>query len=105
MRRLEQAAEAYGCPPIYLFHSAQIQGKVSDFLKGFRFADRIQLCQQNTHPILNLNGNVCLRANDQPEVVEVPCGSADFHSATIQGENILERMKREGVQIVTCTDT
>lgn len=83
MQRLEQIGEAYGCPPTYLFHSAQAHSRITEFLKGFRFADRIQLCQQATHPILNLNGNICLKASDQPDVIELPCGSGDFYSTTV----------------------
>jgi hypothetical protein len=102
MERLAEIADQYGCPQTYLFHRAGDLTKVSDFLKSYRYADSVQLCLQDTHPILNLNGNLCLRSSDSPDVVELPCGSGDFHTASVQGENILERMKREGVQFVCC---
>lgn len=105
MQRLGEIGDAYGCPPTYIFHSASSQAHISSFLKNFRFADRVRLCQQNTHPILNLNGNLCLKASDQPDVIELPCGSGDFYTASVDGESILDRLKREGVQFVACAES
>lgn len=51
-----------------------------------------------------MNGNLCLKAADQPDVIELPCGSGDFYTASVQGENILDRLKQEGVQFVSCVE-
>lgn len=69
MQRLAKIGDQYGCPPTYIFHSAATKARISDFLKDYKYASNIQLCMQKTHPILNLNGNLCLRAGDAADVI------------------------------------
>jgi hypothetical protein len=44
---------------------------------------------QATQPVLNLNGNICLKAKDSPDVIEMPNGSGDFYNTSIRGMGIL----------------
>ncbi len=48
---------------------------------------------------------MCLRGADIPDVIELPCGSGGFYETVINEENILDRLKREGVEYVCCVES
>lgn len=89
MGRLEEIGNKYGFPSTYLFYTNKNEDKVHSFLKKFKYGDKVQMCMQVTQPALNLNGNICLRDKDSPEVIEMPSGSGDFYNTSIKGMGIL----------------
>lgn len=48
---------------------------------------------QGNHPILNLNGNICLKAQDSGDVIEMPNGPAEFYRLKVGDKGILEKLK------------
>lgn len=89
MNRLKDIGDEFGFPPTYIFYNANNYSKISEFLKNFKYGSRITICLQSTHPILNLNGNLCLKSSDHGDVIELPNGSGDFYHASIKGVSIL----------------
>lgn len=69
MERLKEIGDKLGFPPTYLFYNSDSYSKISDYLKRYKYSENIQLCQHTTHPILNLNGNLCLKAADSGDVI------------------------------------
>lgn len=104
MQRLKETGDAFGFPPTYIFYNANNYNKITDFLKTYKYSENIQICLQNTHPILNLNGNLCLKASDQGDVIELPNGSGDFYHSSIKGVSILEKLKMDKVEYISCVD-
>jgi UDP-N-acetylglucosamine pyrophosphorylase len=94
----------YGFPPTYIFYNANNYTKITEFMKTFKYSNRIKICLQSTHPILNLNGNLCLKSSDLGDVIELPNGSGDFYHASIKGVSILEKLKLDKVEFVSCVD-
>lgn len=96
--------DKYGFPPTYIFYNANNYTKITEFMKTFKYSNRITICLQSTHPILNLNGNLCLKSSDLGDVIELPNGSGDFYHASIKGVSILEKLKLDKVEFVSCVD-
>jgi len=59
---------------------------------------------QDNHPILNLNGNICLKAKDSGDVIEMPMGPAEFRHAKIGEVGIIDRLKQDKIEYVCCCD-
>ena len=59
---------------------------------------------QNTQPIVNLNGKICLKEKGSYDILEMPSGCGDFIKCTVkfQRATIIEDMKKKGVQYVHC---
>lgn len=104
MARLEDIGNKYGFPHTYLFYNNSNEDKVNEFIKKYKYGEKIQCCMQSTQPVLNLNGNICLKAKDSGEVIEMPNGSGDFYNTSVKGLGILEKMRRDGVEFVSCCD-
>ena len=104
MGRLEQIGNKYGFPSTYLFYNGKQADQVTGFLKKYKYGDKVHTCMQSTQPILNLNGNFCLRSKDSPDIIEMPTGSGEFYNMSIKGMGILNKMKMDGVDFASCCD-
>jgi hypothetical protein len=61
MGKLSIIGDEYGFPTTYIFYNSNNYLKITDFLKNYKYREHIQTCLQSMHPILNLNGNLCLK--------------------------------------------
>lgn len=61
MKRLEEIGNNYDLPPTYIFFNKNNSDKVNKFLQNYKYGDKISCIMQGNHPVLNLNGNICLR--------------------------------------------
>ena len=106
MLRLQEIADRYGMPPTYLFYNLHNAAKVQDFLKSYKLGghERIRCCVQGSHPILNLNGNICLKSKDSADIIEMPNGPADFYHTSINGGSIFSKLREDKVEYVSCCD-
>jgi hypothetical protein len=102
MERLATLGDSYGFPTTYIYYDKDHSERVNKFIKGYRYGDKLHCCLQSMHPVLNLNGNVCLRAGDSPDILQMPNGSGDFHHASIKGMGILEKLQGEKIEYVCC---
>lgn len=73
-------------------------------MTGLKLKDKFTICIQNTHPVLNLNGQICLKAMDSCEIVEMPTGCGDFIKCSVryQRANLVEDLKKKKVSYVHC---
>jgi UDP-N-acetylglucosamine pyrophosphorylase len=104
MERLGNIGENHGFPPTYIFYNKNNVASIKEFLEGYKFRSHIQLCEQNSQPILNLNGNLCLKSKDSGEVIQLPNGAGDFYHSTIRNVNILDKLRLDKVDYVCCVD-
>jgi hypothetical protein len=59
---------------------------------------------QGNHPVLNLNGNICLKAKNSGDVIEMPNGPGDFYHTSVKGVSILDKLKQDMIEYVACCD-
>ena len=89
MKRLEEVGNKYEFPNTYVYYNNSNADKVTQFMKKFKYGDKIQCCMQSDYPVLNLNGSVCLKNKDEGDLLTMPNGSGDFYQASIKGVGIL----------------
>ena len=104
MRRLEEIADQRGMPQTYIFCSYLNAEKVTSFVQSYKYGQEVTCLKQADHPILNLNGNVCLRAKDAAEVIDMPKGPAEFYHFKVGGMSLLERLKADKIEYAACCD-
>jgi len=84
-------------PTTYIFYDKFNSDKVNRFIKNYKYGDKLHCCMQNNHPILNLNGSVCLKSKDTGDLIQMPNGAGDFYHASIKGMSILEKLKQDKI--------
>jgi len=106
MKRLQEIADKYGMPTTYIFYNVNNADKVTTFLKNYKYYghEKIRCCLQANHPILNLNGNICLKAKDSGDIIEMPNGPADFYHTSVNGMGIFNKLKEDKIEYVSCCD-